>query len=198
MTQEEKVVVKIRKSKTWNLSGTIYVRSNLFVALKRFRRQKKPVTMWINALCIDQDDLTERSEQVKKMHELYLQAENVSIWLGDGTSEGAPNPQDCFQFLEDMLDLKNLDRFFGPGSEDDVDNAVNIVSLMCNKWFSRRWVLQELALARKAEVVYGKRRMPWSDFADAISIFHQELRFNSPHRVQEIRRESCLLGGESP
>lgn len=42
---------------------------------------------------------------------------------------------------------------------------------MRNKWFSRRWVVQELALAHDATVVYGKERMPWSDFSDAIAIF---------------------------
>lgn len=42
---------------------------------------------------------------------------------------------------------------------------------MRNKWFSRRWVVQELALAHHATVVYGKERMPWSDFSDAIAIF---------------------------
>ncbi len=46
-----------------------------------------------------------------------------------------------------------------------------VVQLMCNKWFSRRWIIQELALARTAEVVYGNQTMPWSDFADAIAIF---------------------------
>ncbi|KAI1099464.1 heterokaryon incompatibility protein-domain-containing protein [Jackrogersella minutella] len=150
--------------------GIIHVRSNLFVALKRFRDCKDERTMWIDALCINQKDTEERSGQIKKMHELYLHANNVCIWLGDGTGEDAPDPKDCFEFLDKMLNLKNLESLFSEDSKIG-DNAVNIVSLMRNKWFSRRWVLQELALARDAEVVYGESKMPWTDFADAIAIF---------------------------
>jgi hypothetical protein len=164
---------RIRKKKEWRRSGEMYVRSNLYVALRRFRRKKKKTIMWIDALCIDQDDKFERSEQVKKMHELYLQAENVKIWLGDGSTATAC-PKRCFGFLRKILDLQNLDSILDDlqrGGSDVMETAGHVVQLMCNKWFSRRWVIQELALARKAEVVYGKKTMLWSDFADAIAIF---------------------------
>ncbi|KAI2624156.1 heterokaryon incompatibility protein-domain-containing protein [Hypoxylon sp. NC1633] len=171
LSHEENAAFFMWKKKQWSSSGTVYVRSNLFVALKRFRRKRKARKMWIDALCIDQDDATERSAQVKKMHELYLHAKKVCVWLGDGTGVDAPDPQDCFRFLQKMLDLKELEIIFGKDESYLGYNAYNIVRLMRNKWFSRRWVLQELALARKAEVVYGVPRMPWSNFADAIAIF---------------------------
>jgi Heterokaryon incompatibility protein (HET) len=163
-----------QKGKPWCESGKLPVRSNLYVALQRFRKKDRDTIMWVDALCIDQEDGTERSKQVEKMHELYIHAKNVRIWLGDGSSEEAPNPETCFQFLRKFLDLKNLDSLLEDLANDRsdlVENAANLVSLMCNKWFSRRWVLQELALARKAEVVYGREKMLWSDFADAIAIF---------------------------
>ena len=72
---EKRLAMKFRKHKDWCSSGEKYVRSNLFVALKRFRRKDKETIMWIDALCIDQDDPHERSAQVKQMHELYIQAE---------------------------------------------------------------------------------------------------------------------------
>ena len=81
---EERLAINFRKHRDWCSSGEKYVRSNLFVAMKRFRRKDKETIMWIDALCIDQDDPHERSAQVKQMHELYIQAEKVRIWLGDG------------------------------------------------------------------------------------------------------------------
>lgn len=148
------------KKKPWCNTGTMHVRSNLFMALKRFRDETEERFMWIDALCIDQEDLKERTAQVKKMHELYIQASGVSIWLGDGSSEEQPNPKPCFRFLRKLLQLNGLDTLLKALAEDKsklVEHACNIVSLMCNKWFSRRWVVQELALARpqKAKVVYG-------------------------------------------
>ncbi|KAI1441573.1 heterokaryon incompatibility protein-domain-containing protein [Annulohypoxylon stygium] len=197
ISREEKTIIQMRKRTPWRPSGKIYVRSNLFVALKTFRDEKKEMTMWIDALCIDQGDIEERSEQVKKMHELYLHAQNVCIWLGDGTGKHAPDPESCFRFLRKMLDLKNLERLFSRGSKADselVNNADNIVSLMRNKWFSRRWVLQELALARNAEVVYGEWRMPWSDFADAIAIFIKNQHEISSLLSKKYRENAAYLG----
>ncbi|OTB01273.1 hypothetical protein M426DRAFT_25724 [Hypoxylon sp. CI-4A] len=175
----------------WNASGIIHVRSNLFVALQRFRDRKEEKTMWIDALCVDQTNVEERSEQIQKMHELYLHAENVCIWLGDGTGADAPNPNGCFRFLRKMLDLKNLEDLFRKGAKADpdlIDNCVNIVRLMRNKWFSRRWIIQELALARNAEVAYGKSKMSWTDFADAIAIFiknQDRIRYPLSRRYME-------------
>lgn len=53
------------------------------------------------------------------------------------------------------------------------------VELMRNRWFSRRWVVQELALAKKASVHYGKEVLWWSDFKDAVALFatkHDEIK----------------------
>lgn len=195
LSEEEITTIAFRKSKTWSPHGTVYVRSNLFVALKRFRRKRKRVKMWIDALCIDQSDMIERSEQVKKMHELYLHADNVCIWLGDGTGEDAPDPNECFRFLQRLLDLKSLEGLFAKGSKDNSDlagNLVDIVSLMCNKWFSRRWVLQEIALARKAKVVYGKAKMLWSDFADAIAIFIKSQDTFQPILLKRLEEDAAF------
>lgn len=172
--KEQAILSLWKKNKPWKETGILPVRANLLRALQRFRKEDKPVIMWIDAICIDQKDDDERSKQVEKMHELYTHAEKASIWLGDGSSKDAPNPKACFDFLRRILDLKHLDGLLGnlaSNKDDLVADAANIVSLMCNKWFSRRWVLQELALAKQAEVVYGEEEMPWPDFADAIAIF---------------------------
>jgi hypothetical protein len=39
--------------------------------------------MWIDAICIDQSNLKERSFQVKQMRKIYHQAIRTVIWLGD-------------------------------------------------------------------------------------------------------------------
>ncbi|TAQ89281.1 hypothetical protein B7494_g2425 [Chlorociboria aeruginascens] len=155
---EESVFI-LRKHKGWRSSGKIYVRSNLYVALRRFRKKNRPTTMWVDALCIDQGDKFERSAQVKKMHELYIQAENVTIWLGDGSTANTPaaKPKCCFKFLRQILN-NLLDRIEEEDESSTIEKAKYIVDLMCNKWFSRRWTIQELALARTAQVAYGTRR----------------------------------------
>jgi hypothetical protein len=38
--------------------------------------------MWIDAVCINQQNLAERADQVKKMKNIYQMASKVTVWLG--------------------------------------------------------------------------------------------------------------------
>jgi hypothetical protein len=55
---------------------------NLQSALLALRRPSKSRVMWIDALCINQNDLQERSHQVQQMGDIYRCAAKVVIWLG--------------------------------------------------------------------------------------------------------------------
>jgi hypothetical protein len=44
-----------------------------------------PLTLWIDALCIDQNDEAEKTEQVQQMQQIYSQATSVITWLGPAT-----------------------------------------------------------------------------------------------------------------
>jgi len=54
-----------------------------------------------------------------------------------------------------------------------------VIRLMENRWFSRRWVIQELALSKNSTVLWGTKEMAWSNFSDAVSLFmtkHDEIK----------------------
>ncbi|KAL2071198.1 hypothetical protein VTL71DRAFT_12433 [Oculimacula yallundae] len=76
----------------WRASDQIFVRTTFYQALERFRREDVDVYMWIDALCIDQDDVPK---------------ELLSVWLGDG-DEVEVRPEECFGFLTSVLDIPNL------------------------------------------------------------------------------------------
>jgi hypothetical protein len=61
------------------------VTPNLAAALQHSRRTEDAQTtpIWIDALCINQKDLDERSSQVAMMMAIYAQAKCVHIWLGN-------------------------------------------------------------------------------------------------------------------
>ncbi|KAF4980028.1 hypothetical protein FZEAL_3890 [Fusarium zealandicum] len=67
-------------------------------ALKRFRHQDKLLTIWIDAVCINQENLEERAHQVTLMNQIYSQASTVRIWLG----EANPGVQACLSLTRDM------------------------------------------------------------------------------------------------
>lgn len=150
----------------FNPSGTFYIRNNLKAALLQLRDPYNDVHVWVDALCINQENNVEKAAQVSRMHEIYDQAENVCIWLGEG-KESTP---ETFQFLRKILDLSSLDALVA----DPISAARKwalVVDVMSNRLFSRRWILQEIAFSRNACVLWGNDEIEWSNFADAIGLF---------------------------
>lgn len=89
------------------------VSQNLFKALRCFRRRDKRRTIWVDAVCINQQDLAERSSQVLLMGRIYRQCEVCQIWLGDADDVPlAPDPN--FSSTK-WHDGKNLNHYSVPG-----------------------------------------------------------------------------------
>lgn len=155
------------------LGDEFHVRKNLLDALKYLRQSDKDVTLWIDALCIDQSNIPERNAQVRRMKSLYNRARAVCIWLGKGNS--ATQRIMCKNgFIERMSDPSQLDKIFeATGNSKDegqlLQSWVDLAALMQSRWFSRRWVVQELAMARKATVHCGHEFQLWPVFRDAVA-----------------------------
>lgn len=63
------------------------ITTNLHVALVQLRSQVSDRIIWIDAVCIDQNNLKERGHQVQQMSKIYREAERVLFWLGPGTED---------------------------------------------------------------------------------------------------------------
>ncbi|KAF3035186.1 hypothetical protein E8E11_004011 [Didymella keratinophila] len=67
-----------------SLDGTFFpVTENLWGALSGLRYTDRERVLWIDAICIDQANLRERSEQVSRMYSIFTQASTVIVWLGE-------------------------------------------------------------------------------------------------------------------
>ncbi|KAI1387159.1 heterokaryon incompatibility protein-domain-containing protein [Hypoxylon trugodes] len=67
------------------------ITKNLETALKNLREEAFAVTLWVDALCINQNDLDERQAQVQIMRDIYSCAASVVVFLGDGASHFTPS-----------------------------------------------------------------------------------------------------------
>lgn len=64
------------------------VTSNLPAALNRLREPRAERLLWVDAICINQDEenhefLSEKIHQVKLMAVIYRKAERVVVWIGE-------------------------------------------------------------------------------------------------------------------
>ena len=77
------------------------VANNLYVALQYLRYETRTRVLWIDAICIDQANLSERSQQVQLMNLVYRGAECVLVWLGEQNY----NSDSAFDILEKWAPL---------------------------------------------------------------------------------------------
>jgi len=109
------------------------VGGELFRALRAQRHATQPLRIWVDAVCINQDDIQERTEHVKTMRDVYRNAASVRVWLGEEIGlEG-----NIFQALDDidtvLTDLR-------PKLQDIESRAEAQKLLMSHpKWYGVEW-----------------------------------------------------------
>ena len=111
------------------------------------------------------------------------------VWLGPSvtTIEGSKRKcEEALDFISEILDLASFDA--KANDEKSPPKWAALVELMRCDWFSRRWVVQELALASEATLNYNDKEINWKDFADAVAIF--ATRFDAIKQLFLHSRES--------
>lgn len=130
----------------------IGITKNLHSALLHVRQESSIITLWVDALCIFQDDKLEKSQQVQIMGDIFRTATNTFIWLG----ESSENDQIVIDYLRRQQD---------PDSPDFQLKGIPIEALQYffeRPWFRRVWILQEAILSKQPTVQYGCFRVPFS------------------------------------
>jgi hypothetical protein len=67
-----------------NLFSRLDITKNCYDALCQIRNQFGAVTIWVDSICINQDDEEEKASEIPLMQDIYSQAESAYIWLGNG------------------------------------------------------------------------------------------------------------------
>jgi hypothetical protein len=159
--------------------------------------------IWIDALCIDQQNLKERGEQVLMMGRIYKQAENVNIWLGgeDAIARSAVTTLCNMGDIDlgkatalNSLEITNESAYKKHGLPI-VSNRqwVELYAFLRRSWFSRTWIVQELALAKTAVFICGVFMFDLPGFARFIEFLN---RARWMTQVRELA-EPCIKGCRS-
>jgi Heterokaryon incompatibility protein (HET) len=159
-----------------------YISPNLFSALRALRHHQRNRNLWIDAICINQDNLDEKNHQVEMMNKIYGNATKVCIWLGDPSKSS----ERALKFIkEEVLKLQDFDELCS--SRAHSHKWRSLLELMQRDWFSRRWVVQEIALARRAMIYCGTDKISWSKFAVAVELFVEVE--TATHRLSEVMKK---------
>ena len=97
-------------NETFESMGKICVRQNLLDALLEFKRRNHRHGLWVDALCIDQNDDNYKSHQIADMGLVYSSAVSVIIWLGFATDRQMEAMQLIPTFIDRLRQHKSRGR----------------------------------------------------------------------------------------
>ena len=130
-----------------------------------------PINLWVDAVCINQNDLKERESQVLLMRRIYSSAETVLAWLGDNDYTDV---FEAFEALSTEIRRRTLaDQEVSALLEwvgdlelfRDKNIWANIAKFLMHPYWSRIWILQEVVLARWMVLVTRSGSFAWDTVA---------------------------------
>ena len=142
----------------------IELRPNLDSAMRALRILDHDIHVWIDALCINQDDKSETMEQISLMADIYRLSNSVAVWLGDTTSYGKV----AFSFATWII--KHPDLVVHVAEQHLKVLITAFFDMIRNPWFQRKWVVADFVLAREVNLHYGKNVLPWKIMAGAVYV----------------------------
>ncbi|KAK4115532.1 hypothetical protein N656DRAFT_795261 [Canariomyces notabilis] len=169
--------------------------------------------MWIDAICINQDDKDDKNQQAGLMRDIYDRVTRTFIWLDKATDAWAAA---CFAyiFLMDMMaengngrsDLDVTVAQFGlKRIRDGNPKWAALKRMLENPYWSRVWIVQEIVVSHQVDIFYGGRWFDWGLFAPIVSSLKDESAsgllqkldqsegmatppFRAIHQIQSIER----------
>ncbi|ETS84293.1 hypothetical protein PFICI_02318 [Pestalotiopsis fici W106-1] len=204
--------ILLRHSEEAEQSHPFLMRPNLKVLLQHARRSFKNRVIWVDAICINQDDTVEKGHQVRTMDKVY-RGQNTFVWLGEPShnSDLALDLIDRFEAHLEKLDRSHITNLFQSKSAQYLaDRAeatrkftqacdeflmsptntdecwVAIYDFFARPWFTRRWVVQEFALSGHVDFWIGSRKK----CLEYVNILSMKLKENPYHRVKGHQRHN--------
>jgi hypothetical protein len=131
---------------------------------------------WVDAICINQQDLIEKGSQVPLMKDIYWGAKYVISWLGpeaEGSTEALSYLRTMAQEIAQLSDdgdpfewLRKYPMLWGLGSEQASDEPTvwqKIDRIWERPYWKRTWIFQEIVLGKHVLLMCGKATVPWAD-----------------------------------
>ncbi|KAI9170633.1 Heterokaryon incompatibility protein [Paramyrothecium foliicola] len=133
----------------------IAITGNLHQALVNMRHPRDTIALWVDQICIDQQNLAEKSNQIPLMTTIYNRARTVRMWLGNHL---AP------RWVENADELDwSADWAINHANAYPASAKYWLYRLLIEDYWKRTWIIQEVGMATNVQVHFGTRQsMPWT------------------------------------
>lgn len=167
------------------------IRENLWEALFHLRDAHRPQTLWVDAICVDQSNIQEKSSQIPLMPFIYSRAQEVVLWLG-----GHTGPR--------WVEQSSLSAWHGnwavrKATADWPVTKYWLYVLTHEEYWKRCWIVQELAMASRIRVISGRSALPWHDFLQLLRLYKEKMpqEHNAISKVLDLEsiRQAIYFGG---
>ena len=175
------------------------ITESLALALRKFRGRDNPRLLWADAVCINQEDVVEKGSQVEMMGNIFRQSRWVLVWLGPGDDRTAH----IFNLLKHLCSVAEdygihrnritVNDFLVKETWDESEpilpahkklldsissdyDFLGMDEFYSQPWFTRKWVIQETALARDIQLHCGQCSIAWEDFITAARIQYRSVK----------------------
>jgi hypothetical protein len=155
-------------------------------AMLSLRHETRVRTLWIDAICINQNDIPEKSSQVQQMQEIYQHAQQVVVWL-DVDSWAKPafgSIQVAFDRVEKSLDGDEADENKIWNSHGPWIETLNMIFRL--PYWDRMWIIQEVASNRNVVVQCRRCILPWTSLCRLVALAPTSRYLSLPDGLQEF------------
>ena len=165
------------------LNGAIFrVQESLMAALRAIRDPAEKMTVWIDAICINQANQPEKKYQLSLMDQIYRNASNVLVWLGPEDEITEINIDSLSTLASGQISALA----FSPGT------IAAMETLCLQPYWNRAWIIQEILLARSVTIYFGSRKLPWEVFSSLLEKISKTTKYEHFQEVGFAYRISAL------
>ncbi|KAI1136884.1 heterokaryon incompatibility protein-domain-containing protein [Hypoxylon sp. FL0543] len=158
-------------SKTIHIMGQpMSIRLNLWNFLSRLKSRGYHDYLWCDAICIDQTNDDERNHQVQLMAQIYRKAHSVLVWLGEDREDSNATLR-TIRLVSTCADRESRSAHL---AERQVVWQ-GLRQLSRRRYWTRIWIVQEITVARDAQLFCGEEAVPWTAFATACKFRPEEV-----------------------
>ncbi|KAM5347273.1 hypothetical protein ACJ41O_010278 [Fusarium nematophilum] len=136
-----------------------FVSPNIHSLLMKKRHRSQSSLLWIDSICIDQEDADEKARQVGMMRQIFEEATSTIGWLGDDT-----DGKKAFDLIRTMTRTTTAEQFL-PIRNDSTSGWAELNKMLSNPWFRRSWIVQEIAVSESTLLLCGDEEIEWKEFS---------------------------------